>query len=48
VETLVDRGAQGDVAEAEAVVAKLAAAPVYGLVIRDVWAASLSRFWRSR
>jgi adenylate cyclase len=37
VETLLDRGAEGDVAEAEAVVARLAAAPVDGSVIRDVW-----------
>jgi class 3 adenylate cyclase len=38
VETLLDRGADGDVAEAEAAVERLAAAPADdGLVIRDVW-----------
>ncbi len=37
VETLLDRGAEGDIAEAEAVVARLAAAPADGSVIRDVW-----------
>ncbi|HYB36307.1 MAG TPA: hypothetical protein VEF72_11385 [Mycobacterium sp.] len=38
VETLLDRGADGDVAEAEAAIDRLAAAPAdEGLVIRDVW-----------
>ena len=38
VETLLDRGAEGDVAEAEAAIERLAAAPADdGLVIRDIW-----------
>ena len=37
VETLLDRGTDGDVAEAEAAIARLAAAPADGSVIRDVW-----------
>jgi hypothetical protein len=38
VETLLDRGAEGDVAEAEAAIERLAAAPADdGPVIRDVW-----------
>ena len=38
VETLLDRGADGDAAEAEAAIERLAAAPAdEGLVIRDVW-----------
>ena len=37
VETLLDRGADGDAAEAEAAVAKLAALPADGSVIRDIW-----------
>ena len=38
VETLLDRGADGDVAEAEAAIDRLAAAPAdEGLVIRDIW-----------
>jgi hypothetical protein len=38
VETLLDRGAQSDVAEAEAAIERLAAAPAEkGLVIRDIW-----------
>ncbi|MGO9692798.1 MAG: ATP-binding protein [Mycobacterium sp.] len=38
VETLVDRGTDADVAEAEAAIERLAAAPAdEGLVIRDVW-----------
>ena len=38
VETLLDRGADGDVAEAEAAIERLAAAPAdEGLVIRDIW-----------
>jgi hypothetical protein len=38
VETLLDRGADGDVAEAEAAVERLVAAPAEeGLVIRDIW-----------
>jgi serine/threonine protein kinase/class 3 adenylate cyclase len=38
VETLLDRGADGDVAEAEAAIEQLAAEPVdEGLVMRDIW-----------
>jgi class 3 adenylate cyclase len=38
VETLLDRGAEGDVAKAEAAIERLAAAPADdGLVMRDVW-----------
>ena len=37
VETLLNRGAAGDVAEAEAAIDRLAAAPAEGSVIRDVW-----------
>jgi hypothetical protein len=38
VETLLDRGAEGDVAEAEAAIERLAAGPAEeGLVIRDIW-----------
>jgi class 3 adenylate cyclase len=38
VETLLDRGANGDVAEAEAAIDRLAAAPADdGLVLRDIW-----------
>jgi len=38
VETLLDRGADGDVAEAEAAIDRLAAAPTDDeLVIRDIW-----------
>jgi hypothetical protein len=38
VETLLDRGADGDVAEAEVAIERLAAAPANdGLVIRDIW-----------
>jgi hypothetical protein len=38
VETLLDRGTDGDVAEAEAAIERLAAAPADdGLVIRDIW-----------
>jgi class 3 adenylate cyclase len=38
VETLLDRGADGDVAEAEAAIERLTAAPAdEGLVIRDIW-----------
>ena len=38
VETLLDRGADGDVAEAEAAIDRLTAAPADdGLVIRDIW-----------
>ena len=37
-ETLLDRGADGDVAEAEAAIERLAAAPADdGLVMRDIW-----------
>jgi hypothetical protein len=38
VETLLDRGAEADVAEAEAAIERLAAAPAdEGLAIRDIW-----------
>jgi class 3 adenylate cyclase len=38
VETLLDRGADGDVAEAEAAIERLAGAPAdEGLVIREIW-----------
>jgi len=38
VETLLDRGAESDVAEAEAAIERFAAAPAdEGLVIRDIW-----------
>ena len=38
VETLLDRGADGDVAEAEAAIERLAAAPAdEGVAVRDVW-----------
>jgi hypothetical protein len=38
VETLLDRSADGDVAEAEAAITRLAAAPAdEGLVIREIW-----------
>jgi hypothetical protein len=38
VETLLDRGADADVAEAEAAIERLAAAPADdGLVVRDIW-----------
>ena len=37
VETLLDRGADGDAAEAEAAIARLAASPADGSVIREVW-----------
>jgi hypothetical protein len=38
VETLLDRGADADVVEAEAAIARLAAAPAdEDLVIRDIW-----------
>ena len=38
VETLLDRGADGDLAEAEAAIERLATAPAdEGLVIREIW-----------
>ena len=38
VETLLERGADGDVVEAEAAIERLAAAPTdEGLVLRDIW-----------
>ena len=38
VETLLDRGAESDVVEAEAAVKRLASAPAdEGLVIREIW-----------
>jgi hypothetical protein len=42
VETLLDRGADGDVAEAEAAIDRLAVAPAdEGLVMRDIWLSRL-------
>ena len=38
VETLLERGADGDVAEAEAAIERVAAAPAEeGLAMRDIW-----------
>ena len=37
VETLLDRGADADVAEAEAAIDRLARLPTDGLMVRDVW-----------
>jgi hypothetical protein len=37
VETLLDRGADGEVAEAEAAIARLARLPADGFVLRDLW-----------
>jgi hypothetical protein len=37
VETLLDRGADGDVAEAEATIDRLARLPADGFVLRDIW-----------
>ncbi len=37
VQTLLDRGADGDVAEAEAAITRLAASPADGSVTREVW-----------
>jgi hypothetical protein len=38
VETLLDRGSQGDVGEAEAAIERLAAAPADdGVAVRDIW-----------
>ena len=38
VETLLDRGSEGDVVEAEAAIERLASAPAdEGLVIREIW-----------
>jgi adenylate cyclase len=37
VETLLDRAMESDLDEAEAAIARLAAAPAEGSVIRDVW-----------
>ena len=38
VETLLDHGAEGDVAEAETAIERLAAAPAdEGLMIREIW-----------
>ncbi|OBI38581.1 AAA family ATPase [Mycobacterium colombiense] len=42
VETLLDRGADGDAAEAEAAIGRLAAAPAdEGLMMRDIWSLRL-------
>ena len=37
VETLLDRGADGDVAEAEAAIERLTAAPTDSVAMRDIW-----------
>jgi hypothetical protein len=37
VETLLDRGADADVAEAEAAIGRLARRPTDGLMVRDIW-----------
>ena len=37
VETLLDRGTDGEVAEAEAAIERLAASPADGFVLRDIW-----------
>ncbi len=37
VETLLDRGSESDIAEAEDAIARLEAAPADGSAIRDVW-----------
>ncbi|OBI82711.1 hypothetical protein A9X00_07120 [Mycobacterium sp. 1245805.9] len=37
VETLLDRGTEADVAEAEAAIERLAAMPTDGLAMRDIW-----------
>jgi hypothetical protein len=49
VQTLLDRGAQSDVAEAEAAIERLAAAPTdEGLVLRDIWLCGCARCWPKR
>jgi class 3 adenylate cyclase len=37
VETLLDHGSDGDVAEAEAAIDRLASTPAEGVVVRDIW-----------
>ena len=37
VETLLDHGSDGDVAEAEAAIYRLASTPAEGVVVRDIW-----------
>jgi class 3 adenylate cyclase len=37
VQTLLDRGSDGDVAEAEAAIDRLARTPADGVVVRDIW-----------
>jgi hypothetical protein len=37
VETLLDRGSDGDIAEAEAAIDRLAHTPTEGTVVRDIW-----------
>ena len=47
VETLLDRGAEADVAEAEAAIERLASAPADDeLVVRDIWLLRCERYWR--
>jgi hypothetical protein len=37
MQTLLDRGSDGDVAEAEAAIDRLARTPADGVVVRDIW-----------
>jgi hypothetical protein len=37
VETLLDRGAESDLVEAEAAINRLARLPTDGLMVRDIW-----------
>ena len=37
METLLDRGAEGDVAEAETAIERLAEAPTDDRIVRDIW-----------
>lgn len=37
VDTLLDRGTDGDVTEAQSAIARLAAAPADGVAVRDIW-----------
>jgi len=47
VETLLDGGADADVAEAEAAIERFAAAPTDdSLAVRDIWLLRLQVYWR--
>ena len=49
VQTLLDRAADGDVAEAEDAIERLATAPADdGLVLRDIWLLRMRCCWRGR